>query len=396
MIFNLCLLFCLYNIQYTQKPYKITWCSILGLTTSLLYFVGQGYFAALCLDLRQTLLNPFREPMSKSFAIHYYVWLICLPIVLIALACGGFQYRIDYDICFICYTGDIFNVYKIFLVYIPLIGSNLIGIITLINARVRLKQGLPSTLKSRRMIVRRQSILVLWFNSALFCILVLILIPMQYTANSNNDYEKLSNNCIMYDKTYDNRKALSQFPISFFGLLFLNPLADAGAFICLSLIDLSKQRQKEKLKKLKKRRNKYKKNRRSRKSMFQLLLSSNNNSLNDNEININTPDSDDDDHGYDLHHDEHDGDGRHVSFNVVVNDENDKNDKNGSNSSLSKRIIAGYGGDSNSNSNTTSTNISREASASDLQESLLSRSISLTQTDYDSDEFLDPVCVNNN
>ena len=99
------------------------------------------------------------------------------------------------------------------------------------------------------MIVRRQSTLVLWFNSALLCILVLILIPMQYTTDSNgNDdasaYIKLSNNCIMYDRTYDNRKALKQFPITVFGLLFLNPLA--GAFICSSLIDLSKQRQKMK------------------------------------------------------------------------------------------------------------------------------------------------------
>ena len=156
--------------------------------------------------------------MSKSFAIHYYIWLICFPIVLIALACGGFQYRIDCDICFICYTGDICNVYKIFLVHIPLVGSILIGTITLINARVRLKQGLPSTLKSRRM-------LVLWFNSALFCISVLILIQMQSTHSNNDDtYKKISNNCIMYDKTYDNRKALKQFAISFFDLLFSNPL----------------------------------------------------------------------------------------------------------------------------------------------------------------------------
>ena len=53
-------------------------------------------------------------------------------------------------------------------------------------------------------------------------------------------------------------------------------------------------------------------------------------------------------------------------------------------------MVTAYG---DSNSATTSTNISREASASDFHESLLSRSISLTQTDYDSGKFLDPVHV---
>ena len=221
-----------------NDPYTITPCSFFGSVTVLCFLAAQGYFTGICLDLRLTILNPFRRPASDTIKIHFLIWVICVPLTIFFLGLGAFHYRADYDVCFICDTGNHMNVYYILLIMIPLIVSNLVGVITLFQASYRLNQGLPSTIKSRQTVVIRQRILIIWFSIAFGFAFVFYGIGylLERDSNAHKEFDEedgvlSSNLCLIYDKPSKS----SAFPVFFLGLVFVSAFADAGAFISLNL-----------------------------------------------------------------------------------------------------------------------------------------------------------------
>ncbi|ETO28701.1 hypothetical protein RFI_08428 [Reticulomyxa filosa] len=115
------------------------WCSWLGAFFTFCFLLSEAYFAGICWEILLTLTNPFRKPASDTYRIHVLSIGSVLVVTTLSRSLGAFEWRDDVQICYIKNTKASFNWFNLYLLYLPTLGTVILGIGVTVWAYYRLK-----------------------------------------------------------------------------------------------------------------------------------------------------------------------------------------------------------------------------------------------------------------
>eukprot|EP01084_Bolivina_argentea_P051506 94760_1 len=165
-IFNYIAIFVvLITVKY-QRNIEHQWtCEAQGAFFLFSLYMASIYYALICWELYLTLKNPFRTPTSGSILFHLCAILICFSIVLLVAIFKKYQYRCGFQICFLYYKKEGFNWLNWLLIYVPVFGICIGGIIATVWSVKRLKSTIiDETFELRWLLIKQQTVIIVCFT----------------------------------------------------------------------------------------------------------------------------------------------------------------------------------------------------------------------------------------